>query len=77
MGIIKNGPNGEVRGRIGNLVYYVLNGQNVVRKVGKTSKEPTLLQLSSRLETRISGKFLKKLAPFSMSDLALKYLALK
>lgn len=64
MGISKNGPNGQVTGRVGNLVYYMLNGQPVTRTIGKTNKKATLPQLSSRKVTRISSKLLKMFKPF-------------
>jgi hypothetical protein len=64
MGISKNGPNGQVTGRVGKLVYYNLNGQPVTRTIGKTSKDSTLPQLSVRTKTAISSKLLKKFQPF-------------
>ena len=64
MGISKNGPNGPVTGRVGNLVYYMLNGQPVVRSIGKIMKAASVPQLSSRKVTCISSKLLKMFKPF-------------
>ncbi|RZK80969.1 MAG: hypothetical protein EOO92_06270 [Pedobacter sp.] len=72
MGILKNGPNGEVTGRLGNLVHYNLNGQNIVRRIGKSSKPPTLPQLSARMANKISGKILKSLKQFIQAGLELE-----
>jgi hypothetical protein len=64
MGISKNGPNGPVTGRVGNLVYYMLNGQPVVRSIGKITKAASVPQLSARKITRISSKRLKMFKAF-------------
>ncbi|WP_316788689.1 hypothetical protein [Pedobacter frigoris] len=42
MAIANNGPHGSHRGRIGNIVYYMLNGQPVSREIGITDKPPTV-----------------------------------
>ncbi|RZK79207.1 MAG: hypothetical protein EOO92_09780 [Pedobacter sp.] len=60
MGIIKGGPNGEVTGRIGNTVYYILNGQNIVRKIGVHVDNPSPAQLRNRLITRLTSLCLNK-----------------
>ena len=65
MGISKNGHNGQVTGRVGNLVYYMLNGQPVVRSIGKITKAASVPQLSSRKVTRISSKRLKMFKAFT------------
>lgn len=64
MGILTNGPHGEVTGRVDNLVYYVLNGKNVVRKVGKSFKPATEAQLSSRKMTKLSSEFFGRVLDF-------------
>ncbi|SMC63166.1 DUF6266 family protein [Pedobacter nyackensis] len=61
MAIAKNGPHGEHCGRIGNVVYYMLNGKLVSRKIGRSTKPPTLSQLSSRLETKICSEFISRI----------------
>jgi hypothetical protein len=65
MAIAKNGPHGEHRGRIGNVVYYMLNGKLVSRKIGRSTKPPTLSQLSSRLETKICSEFISRIQDFT------------
>ncbi|WEK17784.1 MAG: DUF6266 family protein [Candidatus Pedobacter colombiensis] len=64
MGILKNGIMGNYRGRIGNLVFYVLNGKTVVRTIGKTTKPPTELQLKCRQEMSVVSSFLKHITEF-------------
>lgn len=64
MGIASNGPHGNHRGRIGNIVYYVLNGKNVAREIGKTTKPPTQAQLKVRSEIKLVSQFLKPLGEF-------------
>jgi hypothetical protein len=57
MGIINNGPNGPFIGRMGNMVCYMLNGQNVCRQIGVNNKPPSELQLRNRVATKLSGEF--------------------
>ncbi|MGY4384073.1 hypothetical protein ACVWYN_001099 [Pedobacter sp. UYP24] len=64
MGIAINGLHGEVTGRVDNLVYYVLNGKNVVRKVGKSYKPASTAQLSARMLTKLSSQFFSKLQDY-------------
>ncbi|MHA4896089.1 DUF6266 family protein [Pedobacter sp. PWIIR3] len=64
MGILTNGPHGAITGRVDNLVYYVLNGKNVVRKIGKSYKEPTLPQLRAREITKLSSEFFSRMLDF-------------
>ena len=64
MGISKDGPNGHYTGRIGNIIYYMLNGQYVSRTVGPRKKKATLPQLHNRSKTSISSKLLKQFKPF-------------
>ncbi|MES2827304.1 MAG: DUF6266 family protein [Bacteroidota bacterium] len=64
MGIIKNGPNGAVTGRVDNLVYYMLNGKNIVRKIGKVFTDPTVSQLRARMITKLCGEFFGKLQDY-------------
>lgn len=64
MAIAENGPNGHHRGRIGNIVYYVVNGKNVSRTIGITTKPPTVLQLRSRMVTKLSSGLFSNLLDF-------------
>lgn len=61
MAINNNGPFGGHNGKLGRLVYYNLNGQEVSRTIGRTTKPPTLPQLKSRLITSVTSKFLSLL----------------
>ena len=66
------GVHGNMTGKIGNLVYYVRNGQNLVRKIGKTNKPPTEAQLRVRLELKVTVQFLKPLLEFINAGFAIK-----
>ena len=64
MGILLNGPNGPFVGRIGNTVYYMLEGVNVSRQIGKNNNPPSKQQLGNRIGTRLSGKFFCEVRAF-------------
>lgn len=64
MAITENGPGGNHRGRLGNVVYYMLNGKNVSREIGISTKPPTTSQLKHRLGTKISSNLLTNLLGF-------------
>ncbi|HMI01775.1 MAG TPA: DUF6266 family protein [Pedobacter sp.] len=59
-----NGMAGLIQGKIGNLVYYVKNGKQMVRKAGKMTKPPTLPQLQNRMELAVAVAFLRPLTEF-------------
>lgn len=59
MAILKNGIAGNYSGKIGNLVFYEINGKQVVRTLGKTSKPATEAQLSCRQQIAVINRFLK------------------
>lgn len=54
-----NGPFGNFRGRVGNLVFYVNKGQNVVRSIGVRTKPYSPTELSIQQDIAIVNKFLK------------------
>lgn len=58
MAILKTEVNKGYIGRVGNTVTYVLNGQIVKRTIGKSSKKPTISQLSARQKTTLIARFL-------------------
>ncbi|MDR6785073.1 hypothetical protein ABIE26_003771 [Pedobacter africanus] len=64
MAIAENGPQGNHIGRIGNLTYYMLNGKNVVREIGVSTKPPSEAQLKTRMETKLRSGLLRKLLDF-------------
>lgn len=64
MAIAENGPGGTHRGRLGNVVYYILNGKNVSREIGVTTKEPTEPQLITRLTTKLSSQLISRMLDF-------------
>jgi hypothetical protein len=47
MGKLKNGAFGHLTGRIGNLICYTLNGQNITREIGTITKAPTEKKLAT------------------------------
>lgn len=64
MAIAENGPNGYHRGRIGNILYYVLNGKNVSRKIGISTKPFTEAQHKHNMVTKIRSKFFRDVLDF-------------
>lgn len=64
MAIAENGPGGNHIGRLGNLVYYMLNGKNVSRSIGESTDPSTPAQKKSRLETSMSSAFFSRTLDF-------------
>ena len=64
MAKLKHGLNGIVTGRIGKLVYYELNGEQIVRTIGAHSGEYTEAQLANQMRTKVVSKFLKPIKAF-------------
>lgn len=64
MAVSNNGANGDHVGRIGNLVYYMLNGKNVCRKIGVYVDPNTEKQQLTRLKTKMCSDFVKSVNDF-------------
>ncbi|MEJ2883215.1 DUF6266 family protein [Pedobacter sp. GR22-6] len=64
--------NGNFQGRIGNRVYYRLNGKTVVRSVGRTEKAPSLKQLTCRQRLKVLNTFFKPIKAFLNVGFALQ-----
>lgn len=65
MGILRNGFAGNIRGKVGNLVFYTLNGKQVARTLGKMTKSPTIRQLQCRREMAVINGFIKQVTEFT------------
>ncbi|MBC8985069.1 hypothetical protein H9X96_04695 [Pedobacter sp. N36a] len=63
MAIASNGPQGHFNGKVGNLVFYMLNGQPVVRLIGKKGK-PSKLQLANYQSMAVTMKLLSRMGSF-------------
>ncbi|WGQ11537.1 DUF6266 family protein [Pedobacter gandavensis] len=63
MAIASNGPQGHLNGKVGNLVFYMLNGQPVVRLIGKKGK-PSTLQLANYQAMAVTTKLLRTMGNF-------------
>ncbi|WP_316748159.1 DUF6266 family protein [Pedobacter gandavensis] len=63
MAIASNGPHGHLNGKVGNLVFYMLNGQPVVRLIGRKGK-PSKLQLANYQEMAVTTKLLSNMGGF-------------
>ncbi|TKC04277.1 DUF6266 family protein [Pedobacter frigoris] len=63
MGTLDNGAFGHLRGKVGNLVSYTLNGKNVVRELGQTAKPPTRPKLANYQKMAVVNAFLKPILP--------------
>lgn len=64
MAISKNGIYGAQHGKLGNIVYYTLNGTPVSRTIGQNTKPPTIRQLDSRKRTGMTSSMLKPIKEF-------------
>jgi len=64
MAIAKNGIIGTFSGKVGPVVGYELNGQPVMRSVGKRKKKPTPLELLNRARMTAVSKFLTPIKDF-------------
>jgi hypothetical protein len=65
MGTLKNGFLMNYSGKIGDLVFYMLNGKQVVRSCGKTKKAPTEPQLRCRQEMSVVVNLVKSITEFT------------
>lgn len=65
MGRTKNGINGSVSGKVGDLVYYERNGKSFVRTTPqyKKHKEPTLNQVQARKRFNLMHQYLSRILP--------------
>ncbi|WP_270088555.1 DUF6266 family protein [Sphingobacterium sp. SYP-B4668] len=66
MAVSKNGIQGTFSGKIGSIVGYQLNGQNVIRTVGRRapSQKFSELELINQGRMRAVSSFLKMIRPF-------------
>jgi len=63
MAKLNGGPFGFFHGRIGNLVSYTLNGENITRTAGVRTKPLTTAELLSCEEMKVIQAFLKVIKP--------------
>ncbi|WP_430814642.1 DUF6266 family protein [Carboxylicivirga sp. RSCT41] len=63
MAEVKDGINGKVKGRVGNAVFYTMNGKNIVRSLPQINKhkKPTLNQERQRQRMSLAQELLKPL----------------
>jgi len=64
MATFKDGAYGTFNGKIGNYVSYTLRGKNVIRRIGKSNKPPTIPQLAVRLKMKLAANFLQPMLQF-------------
>lgn len=72
MAIAENGPGGHHRGRLGNIVYYMLNGKNVSREIGISTKPFTEAQLKQHLLTKMRSQMFRDLLDFINTGFSLE-----
>lgn len=63
MAIALNGPHGHLNGKVGKLVFYMLNGQPIVRLIGRKGK-PSMLQLANYMQMAVTTKLLSRMGGF-------------
>lgn len=59
MGKLVGGPFGMLHGRVGNLVAYVLNGENVMRQIGRSTKPLTTARKANCEKMTVVNRFLQ------------------
>lgn len=64
MGKLLTGAFGALTGKVGKLVSYELNGQNVIRRIGQVKSKPSQLQLASRKRFKVINSFLAPIQGF-------------
>ncbi|HKG06156.1 MAG TPA: DUF6266 family protein [Pedobacter sp.] len=64
MGRLSSGPFGFLNGKVGNMVSYALNGQNISRIAGKRTKPYSLKEKANFQRMRVTNVFLKTFVPF-------------
>lgn len=76
MGILSNGLHGPFRGRVDNIVYYVLkNGKNVSRRIGKSTKPRSNLQLRNQVLTKVCSELFCEVRDFIDTGFSIEALA--
>ncbi|NQX39699.1 hypothetical protein SAMN05421820_10696 [Pedobacter steynii] len=71
MALSLNGPHGHLKGKIGNLVFYLLNGQPVVRTIGDPGK-PSINQKGNQQAMSVTMKVFKSMKSFINSSFELE-----
>lgn len=64
MGKSASGPLGPANGKIGTLIWYTLNGQQVVRTIGSRTAKPSSNQLASRARMRVVMDLFRNMKPY-------------
>lgn len=72
MGVLKNGIFGDMSGRVGNKVYYMYRGKQVVRMIGRNVKPPTVKQLGNQQEMKVVIDFLRPIMTFIQAGFAVE-----
>jgi len=64
MAIAKQGINGPFSGKVGSIIGYELNGQPVMRSVGRRTKPFSELELLNQAKMKVVSEFLGPINPF-------------
>ncbi len=64
MAIAAQGINGAFSGKVGSVVGYQLNGQQVMRSVGRRTRPFTELELLNQAKMKVVSEFLAPIKPF-------------
>lgn len=62
MGKLKNGILGGVSGKVGTVICYDLNGQEIIRSNGKNNNPPTIKQLNNHQQMKVINEFFTGMA---------------
>lgn len=65
MAIVEQGITGAFIGKVGTVIGYQLNGQNVMRSIGRRRTKPfTELELLNQAKMKVTSEFLRRIKPF-------------
>lgn len=64
MGTSNGGPHGPANGKIGKLIWYTLNGRQVIRTAGTSTAKPSADQLASRAKMRVVMELFRSMKPY-------------
>ena len=70
MGKLTNGIAGTHTGKVGNIISYMLNGQNVTRSVGKNNKPKTVAQKNNMMGMKLINGFFYQMYGFVKESFA-------
>jgi len=70
MAILRNGLAGGISGKVGNVVYYMMNGKQMSRVIGRRTKPPTEKELANWQAMTVATQFVRSVNEFIKAGFA-------